>query len=294
MRKRIYVDKDLREEQPTRDYAFPLYVTEDSLFNYEHNMLSCHWHSDLEITIVIKGEMEYHINDKVFIAGEGTCLMANANALHFAIPVNGEDCSYNAVIFNPQIIYGYEGSAIEQRYISSVLHNPNLDAVLFTTEIPWQQEILSAVSRVVKLYQEKAIGYELLIASEMCRFWSLLYANLDVGEKGEIQTSIATLKDILSFIHANYNKKLTLAQIAGAGNISRGECCRLFQKTLKQSPFAYLHYYRIQKSLPLLTQGERNITEISENVGFNGVSYFSEVFKKIMHCTPRDYKKRSV
>lgn len=293
-RKRILVGEDLREEPQRKNFAFPILAHEDSLFNFEQNMLACHWHSDLEITVVQKGQMEYHVNDKVFTAREGTGLMANAGALHFAYPMNGEDCSYIAVIFQPRLIYGYEGSAAERRYMDSILHNPKLDAVFFDQNIPWQREAMAIIPRVAELFRENPVGYELLIISEMCRFWVLLYQNLGDEAWGEMPASITTLKGILSLIHENYNQKLSLGQLAKAGNISKGECCRLFQKTLKQAPFAYLNFYRIQKSIPLLLQGELNITEISECVGFRGASYFSEVFKKVMNCSPREYRKQAV
>lgn len=293
MRKRILVGKDLREEPPTKDFAFPIYVTDDSLFNFEQNILACHWHSDLEMTVVHAGQMEYHINDKVFTAEKGTGILANAGVLHFAYPLNGEDCSYSAVIFQPRLIYGYEGSATERRYMDSILHNPKLDAVFFQESIPWQREALSAILHVAELYRKGEVGHELLITGEMCRFWALLYQNLGDEAWGEVPASITTLKGILSFLHENYDKKLSLEQLAGAGSVSKGECCRLFQKTLKQSPFSYLHFYRIQKSIPLLLRGKLNITEISECVGFHGVSYFSEIFKKVMACSPRDYRKQA-
>ena len=45
-----------------------------------------------------------------------------------------------------------------------------------------------------------------------------------------------------------------------------------------------------EKAIELLNSSEANITQISELVGFNSSSYFSETFKKFYNITPLEYK----
>lgn len=293
MKKKIYVAKNLQEETTHGDFTFPFYVSEDSLYDYDQNSIACHWHSELELTVVTKGRMEYHINDRSFLLTAGTGILTNSNALHFAYPVNEENCWYQTIIFDPRFIYGYEGSVIERKYIDSIVRDTHLDAVPLDSAIAWQQEILDIAGDITGLSKEKPLGYELFVKSSMCRLWALLYLNLSSRKQGVAPRSISTLKEILSFIHENYTAKITLQDIADSGGISKGECCRLFKKTLKQPPIGYLQFYRIHRSIPLLMRGDTNITEISELVGFNGASYYAETFKKIMRCAPREYRRLS-
>jgi AraC-like DNA-binding protein len=58
-----------------------------------------------------------------------------------------------------------------------------------------------------------------------------------------------------------------------------------------QTPVEYLLHYRIQKSLSLLTHGNLTITDIAAACGFNGASYYTEVFRKIMGISPSAYRK---
>lgn len=53
---------------------------------------------------------------------------------------------------------------------------------------------------------------------------------------------------------------------------------------------ALLHY-RIERSLPLLAAGEASITEVAGQVGFASSSYFAQVFKARMGCTPGAYRR---
>jgi AraC-like DNA-binding protein len=99
---------------------------------------------------------------------------------------------------------------------------------------------------------------------------------------------------MLSWIHENYAEKIVLEDIARAGQLSRSESCRYFKRFLKCSPLNYVIDYRIQKSLPLLQQGDSNITEVAYQVGFNSTSYFINKFRSYMNMTPLEYKKNKI
>ena len=92
--------------------------------------------------------------------------------------------------------------------------------------------------------------------------------------------------------YEHYSEPITLDQMVAACYANKSKFCRLFRSTLHQTPFDFLLHYRIQQSLPLLCRPELTITEIAAQVGFSGASYFSEVFRKYMSCSPSQYRKR--
>ena len=57
--------------------------------------------------------------------------------------------------------------------------------------------------------------------------------------------------------------------------------------------FDYILYVRIQNSLPLLANAD-SITEVASTVGFSSPSYYSQIFKRYMKCTPMEYKKETI
>ena len=52
------------------------------------------------------------------------------------------------------------------------------------------------------------------------------------------------------------------------------------KKSLKMSPYDYLINYRINESMKLLKNTSFSILDIAENVGFNNVSHYIQIFKK--------------
>lgn len=98
------------------------------------------------------------------------------------------------------------------------------------------------------------------------------------------------LRDILSYIHGNYDTNITLDDIASHIGICKSECTRFFKKHMNMTIFDYILYYRIQESLPLLIE-YGSVTETATMVGFSSPSYYTQIFKRYMKCTPLEYRK---
>lgn len=98
------------------------------------------------------------------------------------------------------------------------------------------------------------------------------------------------LRDILSYIHGNYDTNITLDDIASHIGICKSECTRFFKKHMNMTIFDYILYYRIQESLPLLIE-YGSVTEAATMVGFSSPSYYTQIFKRYMKCTPLEYRK---
>ena len=68
--------------------------------------------------------------------------------------------------------------------------------------------------------------------------------------------------------------------------------CRLFKKLTGRRPTDYLNLLRINKSIPLLTNGHLNISQTAAAVGFNDANYFSRVFKKYHRLAPAAFQQQ--
>lgn len=64
----------------------------------------------------------------------------------------------------------------------------------------------------------------------------------------------------------------------------------LFGKSAKQ----FINDFLIQEAEWLLTNPEKNISEIAEGLGFSSVSAFSKFFRNLMGCSPMEYRTKNV
>ena len=85
--------------------------------------IAWHWHPEVELTYIEEGQIEYQVNDTVYCLKAGEGLFCNANALHTGHMLNQGDCRYLSVTFHPRMIYGFEGSAVDKKYVEPVTRN---------------------------------------------------------------------------------------------------------------------------------------------------------------------------
>lgn len=94
----------------------------------------------------------------------------------------------------------------------------------------------------------------------------------------------------IDYILNNYQKKITLSDIALAVGTNRTSLNMLFKKETGKTTIAYLIEVRIQIASSMLINTELPINEISERTGFSDTSYFERQFKKLFNVTPINYR----
>lgn len=292
----LQVDENLLETVPHGDFSFPFQTHVDRLSYYDSFNVTCHWHRQPEFVVVTNGELIYNVDGKPYVVAEGNGIFVNSNRLHKVEAVNGQDSEYIVVIFDPVLIYGYEGSASERIYITPVLRGGASQLVL-DRNCEWHNEIIDCLKAGHELNRNRKPCSELKITALLCRMWSVLYAGL-ASSSGLMQTSDSLqtkhVKDMLYYMHSCYADNLTLEDIAKACHLSSGTCCRIFKSVLGETLLTYLNSYRIKKSIPLLLEGTLSITQTAGAVGFASPGYYSETFRRILGVSPREYRKVAI
>jgi AraC-like DNA-binding protein len=102
---------------------------------------------------------------------------------------------------------------------------------------------------------------------------------------------IARAKD---FIRGNQAEDLSLGQVARAVNASTFYFCKMFKKATGLNFTEYLSRVRIEKAKNLLLNPNLRISEIAFEVGFQSLTHFNRVFKKIVGQSPTDYRRQLV
>ncbi len=97
------------------------------------------------------------------------------------------------------------------------------------------------------------------------------------------------ITELLRFIHDNYQRDITLAEIADRLNVSLIYASQLFKKEVGVSFMTYITKYRIEKAKQFLESGQYKVYEVSAMVGYQTIPYFSKIFKKVTGKNPSDY-----
>lgn len=94
----------------------------------------------------------------------------------------------------------------------------------------------------------------------------------------------------MEYIRRNYDRKLTLDEIAQHVYLSRSYLSSLFREEAGQTLFSYLNQVRIEKSKLYLLDPSISLVDITLRCGFEDQSYFTRVFKKATGVSPKKYR----
>jgi len=94
------------------------------------------------------------------------------------------------------------------------------------------------------------------------------------------------------FINEHQAEDLTLGQVAKSVNTSTFYFCKVFKKATGINFTDYLSRVRIEKSKNLLLNPNLRISEIAFEVGFQSLTHFNRVFKKILGQAPTEYRSK--
>ena len=92
------------------------------------------------------------------------------------------------------------------------------------------------------------------------------------------------------FIAQNQDGAICLASVAKAVNTSTFYFCKLFKRTTGLTFTDYLARVRVEKAKTLLLDANRRVSEVAYDVGFQSLTHFNRVFRKIVGQSPTNHR----
>lgn len=287
---KILVDRTMRELQTHGTADFPVQVYLDDFAKYDIGYVRWHWHQEIELAVVETGFVEWHINNRRIVLGQGEGIFINSQVLHSARSAHGTRAVMYSVLFNPSVVARSSG-LIYSKYVIPILNDGELPYVVLGKLKEWESHTASLIRKIVDYDAAGEFAYELDIANSLSALWLQILRNSKGPAQGREQDVHAVrMKHMLAFIHENYHRGINLTQIADAASISKSECQRCFTKTLGVSPVDYLIGYRLEMAAGMLRNQELTVSEAACRCGFSNISYFGKRFKDIYGKTPREYR----
>lgn len=94
------------------------------------------------------------------------------------------------------------------------------------------------------------------------------------------------------YIEKNFERPITLTQIAESVNINASYLSRIFKLKTGLSVVDTINRKKIERARELLDAGSLKIYEIAASIGIDDTTYFSHLFKKYMGMSPKSYQER--
>jgi AraC-like DNA-binding protein len=110
-------------------------------------------------------------------------------------------------------------------------------------------------------------------------------------EKAVNGTGIIFKNHLLTFLHKNLHRKITLQEVSRELTLSHSHLERLVKREFGCGVIELFNQLRINKACSLLSHSSYSIEMIAEHLGFYDTSHFSHFFKQKLNLNPTQYRK---
>lgn len=257
------------------------------------SMRTKHFHNQYEIFYLIEGERQFFFNNRSYLVRGGSLILVDENVIHMtsdnAVPEFGHD---RIILYVDKQkmreldgIFPQTGLVDFFRSHYGVFH---LNREQQTAFLDFYRRIMHELDRKMKNYKA-AVDMELLLYFIGFMRDNLAAAPDDLSASDNPRHQNACR--IAEYISAHYTEPITLDGLAGRFFISKYYLCRTFKEITGYSVNEYVNIHRIRQAKRLLEETDLSVRQISQQLGYESVSYFEKVFKSFMTMPPLKYRK---
>lgn len=260
-----------------------------------------HRHKYIQINYVFKGRGTHFINNQQIDIYKGDIFIIPPYVPHKLLAKDDKNLEIIEFEFNTEFIlpsyeqYEDSSSYLDFAYLEPFMVVEEQVKPRFNLDEKLQAEVESILNEALFEYQQKNTGYELILKALLLKLLVITGRAYSGAIKGtETEKIFNKFKKVISkskeYINLNYKKDITLNEIAKEVNYSKSHFSYLFKAVTGQTFVEYLNKVRIEKAIELLRNTDKNIIEVSYDVGYNSVANFNKNFKAITGLTPKKFR----
>lgn len=249
-----------------------------------------HFHPEYELNFIQNGKgLRRIIGDSMEEIGDIELVLVGPNLEH---GWELHNCRNENI---REITVQFHQNLFDERLLARRMMKPIKDLLESSGQgIVFSEEVSESVKpRIMKLSKLVNVEYFLeligilqeLAVSEQQRALSSC-----VPRKSDIANWDKT-KIISEYVQENYQKKISLAEVAKLMNMSPVSFNRFIKKRTGKTLTHYVNDVRIGYAAKCLLEQDLTIAEIAFKCGFNNIANFNRIFKKSKNCTPSQYRQ---
>lgn len=256
-------------------------------------IVNSHWHDCIEILYMIEGTAQQQVNDKKFDVFEHDIIILNKGDIHGTWCEKEATTKILVIKFMPEIMETLYSHVFETGYILTFLNKQNKQNFYVPNTHQNAHEIFDVLMGIYREFSGHQTGYEIYIKGYIYQLIALLIRNDMLGcyDIAAQHQELAKLKPVLTYIEQHYKEEISLVHAANMANMSYYHFSRFFKKVTGKNYKEYIDFVRICEAEKHILSEHANISHVAYEVGFNNVSSFNRVYKRVRGYPPSAIKK---
>lgn len=251
-----------------------------------------HWHTDFEINYILQGCASFICGNEKFVSAEGDIIITPPNMLHAIYPLAGQKQYYNTLVFSPEMLGASSNDRCTFECIRPIISGKFQINARITKEHPCYIELQQIIENIMSCAEKNSPQHDMLIKSDLLRlFWFLKNSGDIFPVKSDNVRQNEALRPAVEYINANFRENITVEQLATMSNLSKSYFMSRFKQLIGVGAIEYLTQLRIKHACDTLLDTNKTTVEIAFDCGFYNLSNFNRQFKKLVGCTPKEFRK---
>ncbi len=239
-----------------------------------------HTHEHLEIFYIEKGKGVFETKNGKTEIKANDIIIVNAGTAHR--------------LYSKEEPLEYFNLAVSSFYRSDLKENCVSSRGIEKISLKSKENNIYSIMRRFEIQAKKEHVSTLRAYSVVYEILDLIVETLSVKDDKTSKKEKHTLtQKIKGYVEENFDKDLTIEELSKRFFISKSHLAHSFKSEYGCSPIKYLIKTRIEQAKVLLLCTDKNVTEISSEVGFSTPNYFSYYFAKLVGKSPSDFRKNS-
>lgn len=257
------------------------------------NVNTWFYHREFELTYIEQGSGKRYVGNKVEEFEDGDLVLIGRNLVHRWLIPNLSDTNVGR---KNAIVVQFQNSFLSDR----LLEKPEMISIFqligkSKAGISFHSDTKTEVGlRMINMLNMDAFDQTLELL-KILKILSLSKNNTllssPVFSPDEINRHFSRISIACDYVDANFQKKITLTEIANKINLSVPAFCRYFKRKTRKTFYSLVIEYRIAHACKLLKEKNLSIGEICFESGYDNIAIFNRQFKSLTGTSPLNYKK---
>jgi len=251
-------------------------------------------HDHFEMVYMKKGNAVFEIAGHPAPIGPNDIIIIKPYQKHKFIVKSESGCDFIVLNFKFENRLNKDYSEISLEDFLNFVNSKETGAFI-SLKVNQKNDIIVILDKILKEKENNDIGSDFLSHLLVMELFVFISRALKMEWENSIKNKSPKLKELIqasvNYIHNNYERDISIADISKYVFLSAGYFTRAFKEEMGTSPLSYLLKVRIDRAKEMLATTEMKVSDIAIGVGFSTQQRFNEVFKSYTGMTPLQYRK---
>lgn len=258
-----------------------LRVTE---YIYEIGTFHYNWHKDMELLVVLKGEVEVCAGNHLYLLDEDDMILINSNEGHATFAKSPGSIAF-LLRMNPDFLEQYLPDYRYRRFVLCTdADSRNQSSCI---------QIRRYMAEMMTACMKEDGNDELLFRSAFYGLLNLLVRQFSQKTEKTMlgqDKRAADIPQIIGYMEDHYKEKLSLDEVAEYFGYNSSYFSQMFRNSVGINFYEFLTRRRLREAVRELDRTDKKILDISNDTGFPNLKSFNTRFKELFGRTPKKYR----